>query len=595
MVLIGKVTSSGDLNVDNSVTPKKGQLGYVDKSFITEGEEGFRIGKVRIREERIPSIGDKMASRAGQKGTIGLIIPEDDMPFTADGIRPDLIINPHAIPSRMTIGQLIESMFGKACCSYGGFGDCTAFTTKGSNVNTYGYMLAKAGFHSSGNQLLYNGMTGEQLRSDIYIGPTYYMRLKHMVKDKINYRARGPRTALTRQTVQGRANDGGLRVGEMERDAVISHGAAAFLSESFLVRGDEYYMAVCNKTGMIAIYNPAQNIFLSPGADGPVKFHTTMDGKMTLEMVSQYGRSFSILRIPYSLKLLIQELQVMNIQMRIITNENVDTLMSMSYSDNIIKVTNDEVKFQGSKGKDGDDYINQYVREYKRTIDKLFSKESNKRGPQNIPSYEDSESSEYQPDTSPDGTISSDSIPFKVDTQSDVSEEYKPDSSADGTISADSIPRKVDTPSDGSESESIRYTPPMPPPSETMTSSSSGSFVPPPPTSSDSSFDFGSEELNEIYRKLGEDAKQKLNGLPRTEQISVLRKVAEKRKETEPEEDTTAILNVENLDEKEEEDENKKSDESSSSSSSSSSQTKSVTMGDNKSASSSGETKQITL
>jgi hypothetical protein len=513
-----------------------------------------------------------------------LIIPEEDMPFTADGIRPDLIINPHAIPSRMTIGQLIESMFGKACCAYGGFGDCTAFTTKGSNVNTYGYMLAKAGFHSSGNQLLYNGMTGEQLRSDIYIGPAYYMRLKHMVKDKINYRARGPRTALTRQTVQGRANDGGLRVGEMERDAIISHGAAGFLSESFLVRGDEYYMAVCNKTGMIAIYNPAQNIFLSPGADGPVKFHTTMDGKMTLEMVSQYGRSFSILRIPYSLKLLIQELQVMNIQMRIITNENVDTLMSMSYSDNIIKVTNDEIKFQGGKGKEGDDYINQYVREYKRTIDKLFSKESGKRGPQNIPSFEESESSEYQPDSAPDGTISSDSIQRKVDTPSEDSEEYKPDSSPDGAISDDSIPRKVDTSSEVSESESIRYTPPMPPPSETMSNSSSGSFVPPPPTGSADSFDFGSEDLNEIYRKLGDDAKQKLNGLSRTEQISILRKVAEKRKETEPQEDSTAILNVENLDEKEEEDENKNSDESSSSSSSS--QTKSVTM---------GETKQITL
>jgi DNA-directed RNA polymerase II subunit RPB2 len=500
-----------------------------------------------------------MASRAGQKGTIGLIIPEDDMPFTSDGIRPDLIINPHAIPSRMTVGQLIESMFGKACCSYGGFGDCTAFTTKGSNVNTYGYMLAKAGFHSSGNQLLYNGMTGEQLRSDIYIGPTYYMRLKHMVKDKINYRARGPRTALTRQTVQGRANDGGLRVGEMERDAIISHGAAGFLSESFLVRGDEYYMAVCNKTGMIAIYNPAQNIFLSPGADGPVKFHTTMDGKMTLEMVSQYGRSFSILRIPYSLKLLIQELQVMNIQMRIITNENVDTLMSMSYSDNIIKVTNDEVKFQGGKGKEGDDYINQYVREYKRTIDKLFSKESGKRGPQNIPSFDDAESSEYRPDSAPDGTISSDSIPRKVDTASD------------------------------SESESMRYTPPIPPPSETISSTSSGSFVPPPPADSPNSADFGSEELNEIYRKLGDDAKQKLAGLTQTEQIAVLRKVAAKRKETEPQEDSTAILNVENLDEKEE-DENKKSEESSSSSS----QTKSVTMDDNKS-SASGETKQITL
>jgi len=268
--------------------------------------------------------------------------------------------------------------------------------------------------------------------------------------------------------------------------------------------------------------------------------------------------------------------------MRIITNENVDTLMSMSYSDNIIKVTNDEVKFQGGKGKEGDDYINQYVREYKRTIDKLFSKESNKRGPQNIPSYEDSESSEYRPDSSPDGTISSDSIPFKVDTPSEDSEEYRPGSSPDGIISSDSIPRKVDTPSE--DSESIRYTPPIPPPSETMTSS--GSFVPPPPASSADSFDFGSEELNEIYRKLGDDAKQKLNGLQRTEQISVLRKVAEKRKETESQEDSTAILNVENLDEKEE-DENKKSEESSSSSS----QTKSVTMGDNKSS----ETKQITL
>lgn len=611
MVLIGKITSSGDLNIDNSVTPKKGQLGFVDKSFITEGEEGFRIGKVRIREERIPSIGDKMASRAGQKGTIGLIIPEDDMPFTADGIRPDLIINPHAIPSRMTIGQLIESMFGKACCAYGGFGDCTAFTTKGSNVNTYGYMLAKAGFHSSGNQLLYNGMTGEQLRSDIYIGPTYYMRLKHMVKDKINYRARGPRTALTRQTVQGRANDGGLRVGEMERDAVISHGAAAFLSESFLVRGDEYYMAVCNKTGMIAIYNPAQNIFLSPGADGPVKFHTTMEGKMTLEMVSQYGRSFSILRIPYSLKLLIQELQVMNIQMRIITNENVDTLMSMSYSDNIVKVTNNEVKFQ--RGKEGDDPINQYVREYKRTIDKLFSKESNKRDANYIPSYEpesESKSAEYRVGTESDGFIlddRDDSIPRKVDTPS---EEYRPEmgtgTGSDALVSDDSIPRKVDTPS----SESGRYTPPMPPPapsemmrrsdsdgfvpppppSEMMrSSSSSDSFIPPPPTSSDSDMsDFGSEELNAIYRKLDQGAKQKLDALSRNERISVLRKVADKKKESEPQADSTAILNVENLDEANE-DEKKDAEESSSKS-----ETKSVTF-DNKNSSSSSETKQVKL
>jgi DNA-directed RNA polymerase beta subunit len=245
---------------------------------MTEGEEGFRIAKVRIREERIPAIGDKMASRSGQKGTIGLIIPEADMPFSPDGTRPDLIINPHALPSRMTIGQLIESLFGKACALYGAFGDCTAFSTKGANTKTYGQMLVNAGYHSSGNQLLYNGMTGEQIFSEIYIGPTYYMRLKHMVKDKINYRALGPRTALTRQTVQGRANDGGLRIGEMERDGILAHGASYFLTESYMVRGDQYYMAVCNKTGAIAVFNPSLNLFLSPFADGPLTFNKNIDG-----------------------------------------------------------------------------------------------------------------------------------------------------------------------------------------------------------------------------------------------------------------------------------------------------------------------------
>lgn len=344
-VVIGKVTSNSidtDAVIDSSVFPKKGQLGYVDKSFITEGEEGTRIAKIRIREERIPAIGDKMASRAGQKGTLGLIIPEQDMPFTNDGIRPDLIINPHALPSRMTIGQLVECLFGKVCTAYGGFGDCTAFETKGPHVGVYGSMLVNAGFHSSGNQILYNGMTGEQIYSDIYIGPTYYMRLKHMVKDKINYRALGPRTMLTRQTVQGRANDGGLRIGEMERDGILAHGASAFLNESFMVRGDEYYMAVCNKTGGIAVYNSSLNLFLSPFADGPLKFNTTLDGKTNIENISRFGRSFSIVRIPYSLKLLIQELQTLNIQMRIITEDNIDQLMNMSYSNNINKLLKDD-------------------------------------------------------------------------------------------------------------------------------------------------------------------------------------------------------------------------------------------------------------
>ena len=341
MVLIGKVNSSmenKDVLIDDSVKPKKGQLGYVDKSFITLGEEGFNIAKVRVREERLPAIGDKMASRSGQKGTIGLIIPEEDMPFTADGIRPDLIINPHAIPSRMTIGQITEMLFGKVCVNYGAFGDCTAFQVKGANYSTYAPLLVKAGFHSSGNQVLYNGMTGEQLSADIYMGPTYYMRLKHMVKDKINYRARGPNTMLTRQPVQGRANDGGLRIGEMERDGICAHGMASFLNDSFMVRGDEYYVAVCNKTGAISIYNESKNMFLSPYADGPLEFFTNPDGSQNIRNLSRFGRSFSIIRVPYSLKLLIQELQVMNVQMRIITDDNVDQLLSMSYSNNIHKL-----------------------------------------------------------------------------------------------------------------------------------------------------------------------------------------------------------------------------------------------------------------
>jgi hypothetical protein len=164
------------------------------------------------------------------------------------------------------------------------------------------------------------------------------MRLKHMVKDKINYRARGPNTFLTRQAVQGRANDGGLRIGEMERDGVLAHGMSYFLNESFLIRGDEYFMAVCNKTGAIAIYNEDRNLFLSPYADGPVQFHTNPDGSLNIKNISRFGRSFSLLRIPYTFKLLIHELQCMNIQMRIITDKNIDNLLGMSYSDNINKL-----------------------------------------------------------------------------------------------------------------------------------------------------------------------------------------------------------------------------------------------------------------
>ena len=342
-ILIGKKTSdseNSDTWIDSSIKTKKGQLGFVDKSFVTQGEDGFNIAKVRIREERIPAIGDKMASRAGQKGTLGLIIPEKDMPFMADGTKPDLVINPHAIPSRMTLGQIIESLLGIVCTEYGMFGDCTPFQTKGPNTELYGKMLTNSGYHSSGKHILYNGMTGEQVESSIYMGPTYYERLKHMVKDKINHRARGKMSLLTRQTNQGRADDGGLRIGEMERDCIISNGMSYFLNESFMKRGDEYFMAVCNKTGTIAIYNKPKNLFLSPMADGPINFNYTSDGNMNVKNISRFGRSFSILRIPYSFKLLIHELQTMNIQMRIITDKNIDHLSSMGFSYNINKLMN---------------------------------------------------------------------------------------------------------------------------------------------------------------------------------------------------------------------------------------------------------------
>jgi hypothetical protein len=334
-VVIGLSTYSnepGSKRRDASVTPKKGQIGMVDKVFMTDDEEGKRIAKVRVRELRRPMLGDKMASRAGQKGTCGNIIPERDMPFTKDGLRPDLIINPHAIPTRMTIGQFVECIIGKVCVQQGAFGDCTAFNNKSTDpLAEFGKELSKYGYHSQGDEIMYNGMTGEQLESSIFIGPTYYMRLKHMVKDKVNFRAQGPNTSLTRQPVSGRANDGGLRIGEMERDVLVSHGIQAFLQDSMMNRSDDYYFAVCNVTGMVAIYNPSKNLFMSPAADGPINFKTTQlgeddvsTGDVFVDKITRFGRSFSVVRVPYSFKLLLQELQTINVQMRIITEDNID-------------------------------------------------------------------------------------------------------------------------------------------------------------------------------------------------------------------------------------------------------------------------------
>ena len=404
-ILIGKIKlSPNNIAVDDSTKPKKGQLGYVDKSFITDGEQGFRIAKIRIREDRVPNVGDKFASRSGQKGTVGYVIPEQNMPFTSQGIRPDLIINPHALPSRMTIGQLVESLLGKMCSLYGGSGDCTAFVSKGANVSTYGRKLQNyrhnedigskllpsdyhtdllnIGYHSTGNQLLYNGMSGEQIESNIYVGVNYYMRLKHMVKDKINYRAQGPRNFLTRQSVHGRANDGGLRIGEMERDSIITHGMSTFLRESFMKRADSYKMAVCNTTGLIAIYNPEKQLMMSPFADGPLQFQMDINTEeLTLNTKTMYGRSFSILEIPYTFKLFIQELQVMGIQMRIITNKNIENIMNLKYTNNLCKLNNTGLMADEKiplAETELNDYIKRYMHLKNSELGKGVSKKKNK-------------------------------------------------------------------------------------------------------------------------------------------------------------------------------------------------------------------------
>ena len=461
-VVIGKVVSSSDIMenpVDDSVFPKKGQLGIVDKAFITEGEEGTRVAKVRVREERIPAIGDKMASRAGQKGTIGRIIPEADMPYTKDGLVPDLIINPHAIPSRMTIGQLMESVIGKAGTMLGGYGDCTAFTTKGANTDAFGRALVQNGFHSSGNDIMYSGLSGEQLAGDIFMGPTYYMRLKHMVKDKINYRADGPKTELTRQAVQGRAKDGGLKIGEMERDGIMAHGASAFLNDAFMKRCDEYKMLICNKTGGIAVYNPELNLMMSPHADGPLRFNTTSDGRPpTLDRMTRFGRSFSVVRVPFAFKLLVQELQAMNVHMKIITAGNVNNLLTMNYSDNINKLLRNDDSDLGNLMKQVNYEINTAIRKGEPSLPEGRIRPTPVENmSQHMDANLDDDSIPYAPDADdsiPYAPSSDDSIPYVPG--SDNSIPYAPDSD-------DSIPYAPD--SDGLRPPSPTT---MPPPHGSM-------------------------------------------------------------------------------------------------------------------------------
>ncbi|KAJ8522034.1 hypothetical protein ONZ45_g1355 [Pleurotus djamor] len=244
---------------DVSTPLKSTENGIVDQVLITTNSEGQKFVKIRVRSTRIPQIGDKFASRHGQKGTIGITYRQEDMPFTAEGIVPDLIINPHAIPSRMTIGHLVECLLSKVATLIGNEGDATPFTDL--TVESVSSFLRQRNYHSRGLEVMYHGHTGRKLQAQVYLGPTYYQRLKHMVDDKIHSRARGPVQILTRQPVEGRSRDGGLRFGEMERDCMISHGIAGFLKERLFEASDAYRLHVCDICGLTAIANLKKQTF----------------------------------------------------------------------------------------------------------------------------------------------------------------------------------------------------------------------------------------------------------------------------------------------------------------------------------------------
>tara|TARA_B110000879_G_C11182019_1_gene518950 strand:+ start:3008 stop:6736 length:3729 start_codon:yes stop_codon:yes gene_type:complete len=292
---------------DQSKTFRTTEDTYIDKNYTGRNGDGYNFAKVRVRALRKPTFGDKFSSRHGQKGTVGNLIPECDMPFTKSGLRPDIIINPHAIPSRMTIGQLKETLLGKVLLELGMFGDGTSFGNL--DVKTISQELLKLGYESYGNELMYNGLTGEQLETNIFIGPVFYQRLKHMVSDKQHSRSIGPMVNLTRQPAEGRSRDGGFRIGEMERDVMIAHGMTRFCKERMYDVSDKYNVHVCKKCGMIASYND--------GKKG--KLHTSGEFSIHLCKTCDNRTEFSKIDIPYAYKLMSQELQTINIVPRIIT------------------------------------------------------------------------------------------------------------------------------------------------------------------------------------------------------------------------------------------------------------------------------------
>ena len=281
---------------DLSEAIRPSEEGTIESVMLTTNRSGYTIAKVKCRSVRIPQIGDKFASRHGQKGTIGMTYRQEDMPFSMEGITPDIIVNPHAIPSRMTIGHLIECLNSKVAALRGLEGDSTPFTSV--TVDRIANHLHQLGYQKHGNETIFNGFTGRKVDMLIFFGPTYYQRLKHMVDDKIFSRARGPVQILTRQPTEGRARSGGLRFGEMERDCMISHGAALFLKERLMDVSDKYRVHVCQTCGLFAVADIDSQTF-------------------RCNLCKEDSAGIVQATIPYACKLLFQELMAMHITPRI--------------------------------------------------------------------------------------------------------------------------------------------------------------------------------------------------------------------------------------------------------------------------------------